>query len=348
MEALRQHLATLEAVLSQHGEMRDAELVRRALTGSVEELRAFLSSNELWGGAGSIADQAGIDQGSRARNAIEAALVRLGAEQMRQGLVNVRTEMWVDAFSKWQRTQFRFMDLGLFVAGAIGSALLAWASERWRPELSYAFSLPLVTLVATSIVALTSSRAIWLRSLLAYLTVNAGWTAWRMSEAPLVAPFDAMFGLAISAIPALSGPLAAMAIRAARSRTDVLSPLKSGAFASPFIIVSLMLLRTVSDELRWPSTQLEQRLLEQVPLGGSIQQVEALVADYGWELRRVERSHGYHHQGVRPPRTEGQQHIQAYGGSYRNLFTTDVVIYWGFDEAGKLTSVWVWKTTNSL
>jgi hypothetical protein len=219
MEALRQHLDTLEAVLSQHGEPRAAELVRRALRGSAEELRAFLTSNELWGGAGSIADQAGIGQGWRARSAIETALVRLGAEQMRQGLVNVRTETWVDAFSRWQRGRFRFMNFAIFVAGAIGSALLAWASERWRPELSYAFSLPLVTLVGTSFVALTSSQAIWLRSLLAYLAVNAGWTAWRMSLGQPDAGFAAMFGLVISAIPAIAGALLAKAIRV-RKTTD--------------------------------------------------------------------------------------------------------------------------------
>jgi hypothetical protein len=104
-EALRQELATLEAVLSQHGETHAAQLVRRALAGSDQELRAFLTSNELWGGAGSIADQAGIGSGLRrhVRRKVEASLIRLGTEQMRQGLVNVRTEIWVDAFSTWQR-----------------------------------------------------------------------------------------------------------------------------------------------------------------------------------------------------------------------------------------------------
>src|SRR5688500_5512762 len=102
-EALRQDLATLEAVLSQHGATDAAQLISGALAGSDQELLAFLTSNELWGGPGSIADQAGVSQGRDVRRPVEAALARLGAEQMRQGLVNVRTEMWVDAFSKWQR-----------------------------------------------------------------------------------------------------------------------------------------------------------------------------------------------------------------------------------------------------
>lgn len=100
---LRQELEALEGVLAHHRETGAAQAVRRALDASDEELRTFLVSNELWGGAGSIADQAGASRGREARRPIEAALARLGLEQMRQGLVNVRTEMWVDAFSKWQR-----------------------------------------------------------------------------------------------------------------------------------------------------------------------------------------------------------------------------------------------------
>jgi hypothetical protein len=103
-EALLQELELLERVLAQYGETTSVEMVRRALDGSDQELRAFLESNELWGGAGSIADQAGVSQGRDVRRAIESALVRLGQQQIRDGVVNVRTAMWVDAFSKWQRT----------------------------------------------------------------------------------------------------------------------------------------------------------------------------------------------------------------------------------------------------
>jgi hypothetical protein len=105
---MRQQLEALEMVLAQHGERRAAEKIRRALAGADSDLRTFLVSNELWGGSGSIADQAGIDHtginpGRESRRAIEAALIALGLEQMRQGLVNVRTEMWVAAFSTWQQ-----------------------------------------------------------------------------------------------------------------------------------------------------------------------------------------------------------------------------------------------------
>jgi hypothetical protein len=103
VEPVRQELETLESVLAQHGESRAAETIRHALAGNESSLHAFLVSNELWGGSGSIADQAGSDQSRDTRRPIEAALLALGLEQIRRGLVNARTRMWVDAFQQWHR-----------------------------------------------------------------------------------------------------------------------------------------------------------------------------------------------------------------------------------------------------
>jgi len=79
-----------------------ASAVEAAIIGAAEERTAFLESNALWGGAGSIADQAGI-RGNRGdgRRHIERALRELGHEQIRVGVVNSRTSMWVEAFDQW-------------------------------------------------------------------------------------------------------------------------------------------------------------------------------------------------------------------------------------------------------
>jgi hypothetical protein len=79
-----------------------ANAVEAAITGTADERTAFLESNALWGGAGSIADQAGI-RGNRGdgRRHIERALLELGHEQIRVGIVNSRTSMWVEAFDQW-------------------------------------------------------------------------------------------------------------------------------------------------------------------------------------------------------------------------------------------------------
>ncbi len=101
--SLKEQLEALQRVLSQCGEDCLSQEVRRALDGSEEDLRAFLTSNELWGGAGSIADQAGVAHGRDARRRIEQALIDLGNRQIEQGVVNARTEVWLNAFSKWLR-----------------------------------------------------------------------------------------------------------------------------------------------------------------------------------------------------------------------------------------------------
>ncbi len=71
-----------------------------ALSGDDAALVAFLTSNELWGGAGSIADEACI--GSReTRRPLELLLAELGREQLRLGYANPRTEMWTSTFEEW-------------------------------------------------------------------------------------------------------------------------------------------------------------------------------------------------------------------------------------------------------
>jgi hypothetical protein len=100
---MRGHLAELARALSDQGENGLALTVRSGVAGDNEKLDAFLVSNDLWGGAGSIADQAGMSRGRESRRSIEGALVRLGLAQLQAGRVNPRTSMWIEAFRKWQR-----------------------------------------------------------------------------------------------------------------------------------------------------------------------------------------------------------------------------------------------------
>jgi len=79
-----------------------ALLVRNALSGSAQTLEEFLRSNELWGGAGSIADQPFASRSTQ-RKELEKLLIRLGRLQLRDGNANVRTRPWVEAFEKWSQ-----------------------------------------------------------------------------------------------------------------------------------------------------------------------------------------------------------------------------------------------------
>lgn len=98
----REELCNLLDALVASGDTAQADVVRQALSASPDELEAFLASNELWGGAGSIADQAGFDHGRAGRRPIEAVLIRLGEAQLDRGIANARTRMWIDAFRMWQ------------------------------------------------------------------------------------------------------------------------------------------------------------------------------------------------------------------------------------------------------
>jgi hypothetical protein len=79
-----------------------ALLVRNALSGSAQTLEEFLRSNELWGGAGSIADQPFAGRSTQ-RKELEKLLIQLGRLQLRDDNANVRTRSWVEAFEKWRQ-----------------------------------------------------------------------------------------------------------------------------------------------------------------------------------------------------------------------------------------------------
>lgn len=87
-------------MLTSAGQHTYTEAIDSALSGGDAAVVAFLTSNTLWGGAGSIADEAG--GGSREeRRRFEAVLATLGREQMRLGYVNPRTETWTSTFEQW-------------------------------------------------------------------------------------------------------------------------------------------------------------------------------------------------------------------------------------------------------
>jgi hypothetical protein len=105
-QELRLKLADLEAVLRNNNENYFAEMISSVLhSPSVEGLEKLIISNDLWGGAGSVADQAGVGDRDAGRRSIEAALIALGELQTKHDLFNVRTRSWVDAFKKWRDMQ---------------------------------------------------------------------------------------------------------------------------------------------------------------------------------------------------------------------------------------------------
>jgi hypothetical protein len=105
LSGMRDHLQRLSQALEECGEVTCAARIKDLLSGPEHELATILTSNELWGGAGSIADQSGLTKrGQRTdrRRTVERALIQLGNEQIRSGNVNQRTARWVSVFTKWE------------------------------------------------------------------------------------------------------------------------------------------------------------------------------------------------------------------------------------------------------
>lgn len=96
IRVIRRDLQKLADLLEEHN-YRLQEITLSLTSENDAELWNFLTSNSLWGGAGSIADQALIDS-PEARRELEEILLRIGQAQIGLGRVNVRTEMWVSFF----------------------------------------------------------------------------------------------------------------------------------------------------------------------------------------------------------------------------------------------------------
>jgi hypothetical protein len=102
-------------LLESGGDLSFAAAIRGELTGSEEALSSFLISNELWGGSGSVADSgfaydwknADLPNREENRAALERLMIKLGRLQIAAGHVNVRTQMWVEAFEQWRDSGIR-------------------------------------------------------------------------------------------------------------------------------------------------------------------------------------------------------------------------------------------------
>ncbi len=179
VRAILSELADLLENGSERYEQRAARWVRAALSGPQRELDDFLISNELWGGAGSIADSAFASDQTR-RAPLEDLMIKLGHLQMEAGESNVRTESWVRAFESWRDADLRqsphtkefegsrFLQriaVGKSVRFLIGATVLFWYLELrlripffWRYRLRKHPFLALAILVAYVILVLLGLR----------------------------------------------------------------------------------------------------------------------------------------------------------------------------------------------
>ena len=101
--------------------------------------------------------------------------------------------------------------------------------------------------------------------------------------------------------------------------------------------------RIAADWRRQPEKTVRQVVLRKTPIGASMKEVSAVVANEGWRLLEVNRDKGF--QIERDDALIGAKHIRAYLGAYPgNPFSVDVEVLWGFNSAEQLVDIRIWKT----
>ena len=116
-----------------------------------------------------------------------------------------------------------------------------------------------------------------------------------------------------------------------------------------FIFLLICILVYLSNPLAKSELSIEQYVLEITPMGSNFDEVLSSIGNKNWKLNFSNESAGFYHQGIQPNRIVGEKSIRASLGSYQGVpFKTDVTVFWGFDNSGKMTDIWVWKTRNGI
>ena len=124
----------------------------------------------------------------------------------------------------------------------------------------------------------------------------------------------------------------------------------SRAFLALIVVLGVAIwLGMFHTSLREGAEKLEGLLLLEKPKGTSFSEVERWLKDEKKLSPKLSREAGFLKQSTSGNSIIGKQSISASLGEYRSFpfLRTSVMGYWGFDEAGKLIDVWVWKTTDA-
>lgn len=129
-------------------------------------------------------------------------------------------------------------------------------------------------------------------------------------------------------------------------------------------LLVFLIIYIVSNPLIWSEDVIKARLLEDVPIGTSMEEAESYVKKKGWKVIYISEKDGFWDQRKSDPeryscRSGGNGRIE-YGdcvvgdknmrtelGEYRIIFITSVTVFWGFDNQGQLIDIWVWKAIDA-
>ena len=101
MKELKNTIRKIIALLEEGGDFVYVDALQNILNESEESIWQYLESNEVWGSAGSLADQ-GLFENKELRPKLEDLIVELGEFQQKEGRVNSRTESTIQVFRNWK------------------------------------------------------------------------------------------------------------------------------------------------------------------------------------------------------------------------------------------------------
>ena len=112
-----------------------------------------------------------------------------------------------------------------------------------------------------------------------------------------------------------------------------------------------------------PEKLIRANLLRLTPVGTDMKDAIAVIeSNKKWEIMYISNEFGYmltlggmpetyyprYSPDILPEKIIGKQSIRATLGSYRTIFITSVVAFWGFDENSKLIDIHVRKEVDAL
>ncbi len=111
-------------------------------------------------------------------------------------------------------------------------------------------------------------------------------------------------------------------------------------------------IRSILNPLTRSEEVIRDKLLQQTPLGSSMEDILQFVKKEALEVRYINYEHGFRYQGVGPTKYVGEKSMRVYFGYYRTInnvyLVTDVTVFYGFNDKEELIDIWVWKTVDGL
>jgi len=123
------------------------------------------------------------------------------------------------------------------------------------------------------------------------------------------------------------------------------------------VIVLTAAIIVLLNPLRRSQEHIKNDILKITPMGTSMEDVIKIIENKRqWEIDYISYDHGYRKPGT-PAHSDidlgretivGEKSMRVLIGEYRNIFTTSVTVFWGFDKNSKLIEIYVWKDKDGL